>query len=90
MIKWLIILLLCSCTATKTTFVVNASHSYITGGDGHGYFTSWQLLRNGVNLGHNKPIDTITVQGKGTFTYIYIITTNTGKTATDTYTITAK
>lgn len=89
MIKLIPLLFLFSCTAAKTSVIVDSQASYITGGNGKGYFTAWQWSRNGKVLS-TKPYDTLTVQGSGTFTYTFTITDNLGQTKSESKTITVK
>ena len=87
--KWFAIILLIGCTSTKTTVIVDSRQSYITGGDGHGYFTAWEWKRNGQILS-TKPYDTITVEGIGTFTYTFTITDNLGQSKSESKTVKAR
>lgn len=86
--KWQIIilvqiLLLFSCTATKTTVILDSSKSYLTGGDGQGYFTAWIWKRNGIIVS-KKPIDTVSGIGK---IFEFTITDNLGNSKSQTITV---
>jgi len=86
--KWLLfILLFASCTSAKTLVVIDARQSYVSGGDGHGYLTSWEWKRDGVILSR-KPYDTITIEGAGTFTYTITLTDNSGQIKSENKTVT--
>lgn len=88
--KWLLLILLfVSCTSAKTLVVIDARQSYVSGGDGHGYLTSWQWEKDGVILSR-KPYDTVILEGSGTFTYTITLTDNLGQTKSESKKITVK
>lgn len=74
--KLFLILFIAGCTSTKKTFVIDSRASYITGGDGKGYFTNWVWKKDGKVVSV-KPHDIIKTNGKGK--YIFTITDNLGQ-----------
>jgi hypothetical protein len=82
-------LFLFSCTATKTTVVIDCRGSYVTGGDGHGYLVGYEWKRNDAVLSR-KPYDTVILEGSGTFTYTITLTDNLGQTKSESKKITVK
>lgn len=91
-----VILLLVSCSPAKrvlqTNVVLDGSASYITGGNGKGYFTKWEWKQirggNSIIINPSAAATQTNVRGKGVFAWQLKVWDNLGQTDSAIYTIT--
>ena len=97
--RYVVLILLFGCVSrrvatTQTTVLLDGTRSYITGGNGKGYFAKWEWKQikgtNGFIGNAYLPATQTTVQGSGVFAWQLKVTDNLGNQDSAVYSITIK
>lgn len=86
--------MLFGCTAARKSestlykVTLDASQSYVQGGDGKGYITKWEWTKNGSIIG-TKPTIAV-IEKAGLYVYKLILTDNLGQTTNKSISVTVK